>query len=190
MADAAKADGVSLRSVSAYRSYQTQQGLYNHYVSIDGKANAERYSARPGYSEHQTGLALDINTASISAHFENTAEYAWLQANCAKFGFMLRYPQEKESITGYRYEPWHYRYVGQAIAQTCMDQGLTYEEYLAAQTQPGENQAPALFWAGTGPGPGGQGDPAVRRDLCGCRRSGRRPGLDGGDGGGRGAPPV
>lgn len=131
MADAAKADGISLRSVSAYRSYETQTGLYNRYVSIDGKANAERYSARPGYSEHQTGLALDINTASISAHFENTVEYAWLQENCAKFGFMLRYPQDKESITGYRYEPWHYRYVGQAIAQTCMDQGLTYEEYLA-----------------------------------------------------------
>lgn len=148
MADAAKQDGISLRSVSAYRSYQTQQGLYQHYVSIDGKANAQRYSARPGYSEHQTGLALDINTASISAHFENTAEYAWLRANGARFGFLLRYPQEKESITGYRYEPWHYRYVGQAIARTCMDQGLTYEEYLAAQTQPGENQAPALFWQG------------------------------------------
>ena len=112
MADAAKADGISLRSVSAYRSYETQTGLYNRYVSIDGKANAG------------------------------------LQANCAKFGFMLRYPQDKESITGYRYEPWHYRYVGQAIAQTCMDQGLTYEEYLAAQVQPGENQAPALFWQG------------------------------------------
>ena len=148
MADAAKQDGISLRSVSAYRSYQTQQGLYQHYVSIDGKANAQRYSARPGYSEHQTGLALDINTASISAHFENTAEYAWLRANGARFGFLLRYPREKESITGYRYEPWHYRYVGQAIARTCMDQGLTYEEYLAAQTQPGENQAPALFWQG------------------------------------------
>lgn len=148
MADAAKQDGISLRSVSAYRSYQTQQGLYQHYVSIDGKANAQRYSARPGYSEHQTGLALDINTASISAHFEHTAEYAWLRANCARFGFLLRYPREKESITGYRYEPWHYRYVGQAIARTCMDQGLTYEEYLAAQTQPGENQAPALFWQG------------------------------------------
>ncbi|MBC5717784.1 M15 family metallopeptidase [Flintibacter faecis] len=148
MADAAKQDGISLRSVSAYRSYQTQQGLYQHYVSIDGKANAERYSARPGYSEHQTGLALDINTASISAHFENTAEYAWLRANCARFGFLLRYPREKESITGYRYEPWHYRYVGQDIARTCMDRGLTYEEYLAAQTQPGENQAPALFWQG------------------------------------------
>ena len=148
MADAAKQDGISLRSVSAYRSYQTQQGLYQHYVSIDGKANAQRYSARPGYSEHQTGLALDINTASISAHFENTAEYAWLRANGARFGFLLRYPQEKESITGYRYEPWHYRYVGQAIARTCMDQGLTYEEYLAARAQPGENQAPALFWQG------------------------------------------
>ena len=148
MADAAKADGVSLRSVSAYRSYETQTGLYNRYVSIDGKANAERYSARPGYSEHQTGLALDINTASISAHFENTAEYAWLRAHCARFGFLLRYPREKESITGYRYEPWHYRYVGQDIARTCMDQGLTYEEYLAAQVQPGENQAPALFWQG------------------------------------------
>ena len=132
MADAAKADGISLRSVSAYRSYETQTGLYNRYVSIDGKANAERYSARPGYSEHQTGLALDINTASISAHFENTVEYAWLQENCAKFGFMLRYPQDKESITGYRYEPWHYRYVGVETAQALRESGQCLEEYLQA----------------------------------------------------------
>ena len=110
MCDAARADGISLRSVSPYRSYSTQNNLYNYYVRRMGQRNADRTSARPGSSEHQTGFAVDINTADSSAHFENTAEYAWLMDNCWKYGFILRYRQGREYITGYEFEPWHYRY--------------------------------------------------------------------------------
>lgn len=133
MADAAREDGISLRSVSAYRSYTRQENLYSRYLSYDSQASVDSYSARPGFSEHQTALALDINTASLSAHFENTPAYAWLTEHCAQYGFILRYPQGKEDITGYRFEPWHYRYVGAEIAQICMSQDLTYEEYIALQ---------------------------------------------------------
>ena len=131
MAEAAQADGISLRSVSAYRSYQTQRALYHSYASQWGQANADTYSARAGSSEHQTGLAVDINVATRSAHFENTATYAWLLEHCADYGFILRYPEEKQHITGYRFEPWHYRYVGTEIARVCMEQNLAYEEYMA-----------------------------------------------------------
>lgn len=131
MADGARKEGVSLRSVSAYRSCSTQRSLYNRYLTQYRSGTVDTFSARPGYSEHQTGLALDINTASTRAHFENTPAYAWLQEHCAEYGFLLRYPQGKESITGYRFEPWHYRYVGTEIARACMEQDLTYEEYLA-----------------------------------------------------------
>ena len=133
MADAARADGISLRSVSAYRSYQRQESVYNRYLRQDTQASVDSYSARPGFSEHQTALALDINVASLSAHFENTPAYAWLVEHCADYGFILRYPQGKEDITGYRFEPWHYRYVGTEIAKACMEQDLTFEEYLAQQ---------------------------------------------------------
>lgn len=133
MADAARADGISLRSVSAYRSYQRQESVYNRYLRQDTQASVDSYSARPGFSEHQTALALDINVASLSAHFENTPAYAWLVEHCADYGFILRYPQGKEDITGYRFEPWHYRYVGTEAAQACMSQDLTFEEYLALQ---------------------------------------------------------
>ena len=146
MADAAQVDGISLRSVSAYRSYSTQASLYRRYVSQSGEALADTFSARAGYSEHQTGLALDINVARTSAHFEDTAEFAWLQEHCAQYGFILRYPEGKTGITGYRFEPWHYRYVGQEIAQICMSQGLTYEEYLAGQATPA--QSPTLLLQG------------------------------------------
>ena len=131
MAEAAQAGGISLHSVSAYRSYQTQRYLYNSYVTQWGQANADTYSARAGSSEHQTGLALDINVSTRSAHFENTAAYAWLLEHCADYGFILRYPEGKQQITGYRFEPWHYRYVGAEIARACMGQDLTYEEYIA-----------------------------------------------------------
>ena len=131
MAQAAQADGITLRSVSAYRSYQTQHHLYNSYSSQYGQHNADTYSARAGSSEHQTGLALDINAATRYANFEDTADYAWLQAHCADYGFILRYPEEKQSITGYRFEPWHYRYIGEEAAHICMEEGLAYEEYLA-----------------------------------------------------------
>lgn len=133
MADAAREDGIWLQSVSAYRSYERQESIYARYLSQDTQASVDSYSARPGYSEHQTALALDINTASLSAHFENTPAYAWLTEHCAEYGFILRYPQGKEDITGYRFEPWHYRYVGVEAAQACMSQDLTFEEYLALQ---------------------------------------------------------
>ena len=148
MADAAARDGLSLRSVSAYRSYQRQATLYNQYLATDSRRSVDRYSARPGYSEHQTGLAVDINAAGTSARFQNTPEYAWLAAHCAEYGFILRYPQGKEAITGYKFESWHYRYVGREIAEICMSRGLTYEEYLALQPAPKANALPVLHYRG------------------------------------------
>ena len=133
MADGARADGVALRSVSAYRSYQTQKSTYNRYLRQYRQAVVDTFSARPGHSEHQTGLGLDINVASSRAHFENTPAFAWLKEHCAEYGFILRYDQGKEDITGYRFEPWHYRYVGVETAKAVMEQDLCYEEYLALQ---------------------------------------------------------
>lgn len=133
MADGARADGIALRSVSAYRSYNQQKNTHNRYLKQYKQAVVDTFSARPGHSEHQTGLALDINVASSSAHFENTPAFAWLKEHCAQYGFILRYGQGKEDITGYRFEPWHYRYVGVETAQAVMEQGLAYEEYLALQ---------------------------------------------------------
>ena len=133
MVDGAKADGIALRSVSAYRSYNQQKNTHNRYLKQYKQAVVDTFSARPGHSEHQTGLALDINVASSSAHFENTPAFAWLKEHCAQYGFILRYDQGKEDITGYRFEPWHYRYVGVETAQAVMEQGLAYEEYLALQ---------------------------------------------------------
>lgn len=129
----AKAAGITLVMGSGYRSEATQRAIYNGYVARDGQAAADRYSARPGYSEHQTGLAVDISDAS-GAHylyesFESTAEGKWLFANAYKYGFILRYPKGKESITGYMYEPWHYRYVGTAEAAKIYASGKTFEEY-------------------------------------------------------------
>ncbi len=131
MVDAALSDGITLYNVSAYRSYNTQATLYQNYVNRDGTLAADTYSARPGYSEHQTGLATDINTASSSDHFENTKEYAWLINNSYLYGFILRYPEGKEYLTGYKYEPWHYRYVGSTVAKYIHDYDITYEEYYA-----------------------------------------------------------
>lgn len=144
MVDDAQKDGVWLYCVSAYRSYSYQDTLYRGYVSRSGQAAADRYSARPGFSEHQTGLAVDINTASTSAHFERTAQYRWLSENCWKYGFILRYPQGKEHITGFRFEPWHYRYVGVELAQELYQSRLTYDEYLASRPAAQRNVAHSL----------------------------------------------
>lgn len=125
---AAKAEqNLKMWVCSGFRSYTVQKSLYNSYVRRDGAKAADRYSARPGYSEHQTGLAFDINYADY--RFKNTAEAKWLAANAYKYGFILRYPEGKESITGYMYEPWHYRYVGVESAKKIFDSGLTLEEY-------------------------------------------------------------
>ena len=131
MVNAAKKDGIKLFNVSGYRSYSTQKTLYNNYVKRDGTEKADTYSARAGTSEHQTGLASDINTASSKAHFENTKEYKWLIENSYKYGFILRYPEGKTFITGYKYEPWHYRYVGVDVATVIHEKDITYEEYYA-----------------------------------------------------------
>ena len=127
MSDAAKKEGLKIYNVSGYRSYDTQEYLYNNYVSRDGKEKADTYSARAGTSEHQTGLATDIN--SVSSKFENTKEFKWLKDNAHKYGFILRYPKGKEHITGYMYEPWHYRYVGKDVAKIIYENDFTYEEY-------------------------------------------------------------
>lgn len=131
-ADAKKA-GLSLSICSGFRSYDYQNQLYNGYVARDGKAAADTYSARAGHSEHQTGLAMDINYASSA--FTNTPEAKWLAANCYKYGFVLRYPKGKENITGYMYESWHVRYLGKQLAKEVYDSGLTLEEFLCIDSK-------------------------------------------------------
>ncbi len=124
----AEKDGISLWVKSGYRSYIDQKIIYNGYVARDGKEQADRYSARPGHSEHQTGLAFDINSTSNS--FADTPEAKWLAENCYKYGFIIRYPKDKEHITGYIYEPWHVRYLGTEKAKEVFDSGLCLEEFL------------------------------------------------------------
>lgn len=127
MKQSAAEDGCELYISSGFRSYSLQKSLYERYCARDGKAAADRYSARPGNSEHQTGYAIDLNTITYS--FANTTEGKWIAANCYKYGFILRYPEDKESITGYRYEPWHIRYVGISLATDIYNSGLCLEEY-------------------------------------------------------------
>ena len=130
MARDAKSNNLNLRAISTYRSYEYQENLYNNYVKVDGIRKADTYSARPGFSEHHTGLAIDIdNIKSNYLNFENTEEFNWLQENAYKYGFILRYPKDKENITGYIYEPWHYRYVGIKVASYIKKNNITFEEY-------------------------------------------------------------
>ena len=131
-ADAYKA-GCNLWITSGYRSYSYQSSLYNQYAARDGYAKADTYSARPGYSEHQTGLAMDINVAGDS--FGYSPESKWLAANCWKYGFIIRYPQGKQDITGYKYEPWHVRYLGKDLAKEVYDSGLSLEEFLCIDSK-------------------------------------------------------
>ena len=146
MADAAAEEGLRLYSASPYRSYAAQERVYQRYAAQQGVEAADTYSARAGFSEHQTGLALDINVASLSAHFEETPEYAWLAEHCWEYGFILRFPQGKEALTGYLFEPWHYRYVGPETARLCHEQNWTLEEYWARQ--PACGTGPAVTLAG------------------------------------------
>ena len=129
MAAAAKADGLNLFILSGFRSYSTQQGLYTRYANRDGVAEADTYSARAGHSEHQSGLAFDLN--SVDDSFAGTPEAKWLSDHCYQFGFILRYPQGKMNETGYIYEPWHFRYVGTELAEKLYNGGdwITMEDY-------------------------------------------------------------
>lgn len=123
---AALVDGFNLKITSGYRSYNTQNTLYNNYVKKDGVTKADTYSARPGHSEHQTGLAIDVGPGVI----RDSAIAKWIKDNCAKYGFIVRYPDKMTYITGYQYEPWHLRYIGIDIATEIMSKGITLEEYL------------------------------------------------------------
>lgn len=150
-------DIVPISNWYAYEGHSTKKEVYDHYVSMWNDANGQGlvllvnssyrtfeeqqeqydmsnddYASRPGYSEHQTGLALDIvSDGSQGNEFENTDEFKWLQENAHKYGFILRYPKDKEYITGYNYESWHYRYVGEELATKVKESGLTYDEYYA-----------------------------------------------------------
>lgn len=132
---AANAEGVYPVVTTAYRSEDFQSQLYYGYVERDGQEMADTYSSRPGYSDHQTGLAADISCAEIgyelSNTFENTPEGIWLHDHAHEYGFVMRYPNGKEEITGYTYEPWHFRYIGieeaKAIINTDPDESM--EEY-------------------------------------------------------------
>ncbi len=135
MIEAAKEEGYTILVTTAYRSYSFQSTLYNNYVAQDGQAAADRYSARPGTSEHQSGLAADLTSATVNYRltkdFGSTPEGQWLAQHAAEYGFILRYTADGEPITGYMYEPWHFRYVGVENATYIMENGLTLEEFIA-----------------------------------------------------------
>lgn len=128
MQAAAWNDGISLWICSGFRDYWTQYNLYWSYVNRDGQWAADTYSARPGHSEHQTGLAIDINDAS--SNFNGTPAAKWIAAHCTEYGFIIRYPYGKQDKTGFMYEPWHVRYVGKDLAKKITKSGLCLEEYL------------------------------------------------------------
>lgn len=135
MLDEAREQGYYLIDTSPYRPYDYQSYLYNNYVKNWGKEQADRSSARPGHSEHQTGFASDVikddGGKTGMYGFKDTKEFTWLKENAHKYGFILRYPEGKEYLTGYKYEPWHYRYVGKDVAKYIYENDIVYEEYYA-----------------------------------------------------------
>ena len=131
----ATAKGLNIYIASGYRSYNYQVNVYNRYVKSDGAAVADTYSSRPGNSEHQTGLCFDLNT--IEDSFQYTNEGKWVNDNCYKYGFCIRFPKGKDSATGYQYESWHLRYVGVDLATKLYNNGdwLSLEEYFGITSQ-------------------------------------------------------
>lgn len=128
LVQAAAAEGLNIYLSSGFRSYDYQARIYNNYLNWYGQEKTDTLSARAGHSEHQTGLAIDVNT--ITDSFGSTPEAAWLAEHAHEFGFIIRYPKGKEHITGYKYEPWHLRYLGLETAAAVYSSGLTLEEYL------------------------------------------------------------
>lgn len=134
LSKAAKKENLNVIAMSGYRSYNYQVNLYNKYVKEDGAEAADTYSGRPGHSEHQTGLAVDVyNKKTLYTNFEQTKEFIWMQNHAHEYGFILRFPKGKENETGYEYESWHYRYVGLEIAKYIHDNKITLEEYYATK---------------------------------------------------------
>ena len=123
--------GYKITAVSAYRTYEYQRNLFNHYKEKYGDEYALNCSAKAGHSEHQTGLAVDVSGSNNSYDdFHESDEFEWMEANAHKYGFILRYQEDKTNITGFKYEPWHYRYVGVDNAKKIYDNDLTLEEYI------------------------------------------------------------
>lgn len=134
LAKDAKQLGYRIVAVSAYRDYDYQNELFNYYVKEKGLDYALECSAKPGHSEHQTGLAVDIEGENKDYdNFLDTKEFTWMKNNSYKYGFILRYPKGKEHITGFKFEPWHYRYVGIKIAKEIYEKNITLEEYLKSR---------------------------------------------------------
>ena len=132
MFKAAKVEDLTLIINSSFRSYEEQEEIYNDYKDSRGEEYANTIAAKPGFSEHQTGLSIDIQTyGSRASTFEEFDEFKWLQENAHKYGFILRYPKDKEYITGYNYESWHYRYVGIDVATYIHENDITFDEYYA-----------------------------------------------------------
>lgn len=137
----AKAAGYGLKVASGYRSFADQRYIYNGYVAANGQAAADRFSARPGHSEHQSGLAFDVNhpdSKQLLTAFGDSPVGIWIAESAHRYGFIIRYPKEKESLTGYMYEPWHLRYVGEELAAALYESGLSLEEYFGISSVYGE----------------------------------------------------
>lgn len=123
--------GINLMPTTAFRGYSFQKTLYNNYVAKDGKEAADTYSARPGYSEHQAGLSIDLKNTAIKSDIRLTDDdFNWLSNNAYRFGFIIRFPEDKTDITGYQFENWHIRYVGDKAAKIIYEEDLTLEEYI------------------------------------------------------------
>ena len=131
MAAEARGSGLKIVANSTYRDYKYQDSIYRSNKNNKGQIYADNYVARPGHSEHQTGLSIDISTLNTTEDFELTDEFTWLLNNAYKYGFILRYPKDKEYITGYNYESWHYRYVGVEVATKIKEENITFDEYYA-----------------------------------------------------------
>lgn len=132
MANVAREENIILIINSSYRSYKDQDDIWNYRKKLYGKEKADQYAARAGYSEHQSGLSIDIaQFNSKEEDFENTEAFKWLENNAHKYGFILRFKKDAEDITGYAYESWHYRYVGVDAATKVHDENITYDEYYA-----------------------------------------------------------
>ena len=131
----AQGDGIQLAAVSGYRSFERQRNIYQTSLRRKGLEHTQKYIAVPGCSEHQTGLAMDVSCKcldyELEEEFETTKEGVWLNKNASLFGFVIRYPKNKEGITGYAYEPWHIRYVTCPLAYYLNKMGITLEEYYA-----------------------------------------------------------